>query len=423
MLALPSQSRLIQHTAWLFLPALPDSTLLRNTDAFKPPWVMNMQSRSLINTALLALLMSLSACPPAIAAPGANWPVPACTQVSGAPSVTATPNEGKTLARTDGAMEPVSYTFGLVPLDSPGTMLATVGAQVIRSTDAGCSWAPLVDLTRATRGELLLLTPARGGGAYAWAVNGTHVTAIRGSQARTVSVPGGSIMGLAVDRADARHLRYGDSAGTIWESTDAGRRWSPIGSLPGASVYRVAFDPADLDHIVLGSVTDGAWASFDGGATWQRARGLSASGGPVNVFNLVVSPVRSGVVWAMGLDIDELDAGAPSGGRHLYASTDGGLSYQPVVDQDARVTLINGPLLVPHPTDAGVLYFVFGTSYASYGTDLYRYDASSQAVTLTHSDHDEIGAIAFHPASPQLMYLGLVSEQIGLAGEGKPARR
>jgi hypothetical protein len=31
-----------------------------------------------------------------------------------------------------------------------------------------------------------------------------------------------------------------------------------------------------------------------------------------------------------------------------------------VVDQDERVTLTNGPLMVPHPDNPAVLYFVFG---------------------------------------------------------------
>jgi hypothetical protein len=124
----------------------------------------------------------------------------------------------------------------------------------------------------------------------------------------------------------------------------------------------------------------------------------------------VVSPANPNVVWAMGINLAEADAGAPSQGRHIYRSGDGGLTFEPVVDQDHRVTLTNGPLMVPHPTDETVLYFVFGMSFMNYGTDLYRYDHGTREVTLTHNAYSEIGAIAFHPHNPRLMYLGIVND-------------
>jgi hypothetical protein len=116
----------------------------------------------------------------------------------------------------------------------------------------------------------------------------------------------------------------------------------------------------------------------------------------------------------MALDLDEMDSGAASKGRHIYRSTDGGLTFEPKVDASNEVTLINGPLLTAHPTDPNVVYFVFGTYFQGYGTDLFRYDAATDELTLTHNDYDEVGAIAFSPTTPPTMYLGLTQEQIGL---------
>jgi photosystem II stability/assembly factor-like uncharacterized protein len=335
-----------------------------------------------------------------------GWTAPECRGVHGAPSVTATGDEGATLAPTQGRMDHVSYTFGLAPLERANVLLATVDSRVIRSTDAGCTWAPLLDLTERTGHALLTLTPARDDAAWAWAVNDTHLSAIVGDRATTRRVPGDGIAGFAVDPRDGRHLRYGDSGGSIWDSRDGGRHWQRRGGVAATWAYRIAFDPSDIDHVVLGSMGQGAFVSTDGGVHWNRAGGVGPS---VNVFNLVVAPADPSVVWAMGLDLDETGH-VPSDGRHLYRSTDGGLTYVRIVDQDSRITLINGPLMVPHPTDAGVLYFVFGMHFGGYGTDLYRYDAATAAVTLTHNGYDEVGAIAFHPADPRLMYLGLASE-------------
>lgn len=381
-----------------------------------------MTLRPLFSLSLASLLAAtaLAASAATAATPAAaGWQLPDCRKVTGAPSITASPDEGRHLARTQGSMAPISYTFGLVALEEPGVWLATVSAQVIRSADSGCSWSPWLDLTRETQGSLLTLTRAPGDRVYAWAVNGSQLSVIQGQASTTVSLPGASIVGLGVDPANADHLRYGDSLGTVWDSTDGGRRWTSRGKLRAIGVYRMAFAPGNLDHVVAGTLSTGASVSTDGGMSWQRSTGLSSSGGSVNVFNLVFSPLEGRTVWAMGLDIAEADAGAPSQGRHIYLSGDGGQSWRRVVDQDSRVTLINGPLMVPDAVDPAVLYFVFGTYFQGYGTDLYRYDARKDELTLTHNRYDEIGAIAFHPADPRLMVFGLVNEG-GVAAGGVP---
>jgi hypothetical protein len=157
-------------------------------------------------------------------------------------------------------------------------------------------------------------------------------------------------------------------------------------------------------------MVNGAFVTFDASRTWTQSIGITK--GIANVFNVVVSPADPRVVWAQGLDITEADAGAPSGGRHIYRSVDGGLTFGAAVDQGAGVTLVNGTTMAAPPSNPDVVYFVFGTSFGNYGTNLYKYDAATGQVTWTHNGYDEIGAIAFSPASPSLLYLGLVSEQI-----------
>jgi hypothetical protein len=57
-----------------------------------------------------------------------------------------------------------------------------------------------------------------------------------------------------------------------------------------------------------------------------------------------------------------------------------------------------------------VLYFVFGSYFNDYGTDLYRYDHVIGQVTKTHNAYDEVSAIVASPADPNLLYLGLTVE-------------
>ena len=336
------------------------------------------------------------------------WTTPACTSVSGTAAVTFTLDEGETLTPTTEALQGIGYTFGLVALDAPNTLLAEHQGQILRSTDAGCTWSGLGAVS-----AILTLQPAPGGIAYAYQDNGAPLYRIEGATITKLTAPVSGILGLGADPGQGTHLRLGDGFGGLWDSTDAGATWmptgvqAPVGS--GPLVYRYAFDPRSLDHIVVGSAVSGAHVSTDGGLTWKASTGLGAHN--TNVFSVVISPTDSSVVWAQGIDLDHTnDPG--SSGRMIWRSTDGGLSFTPVVTQTPEITLRNQELLAAHPTDPNVLYFVFGTYYQGFGTDIYRYDQTTTKVTKTHNKYNDISALTFSPADPKVMYLGLTSDAV-----------
>lgn len=330
-----------------------------------------------------------------------------CPEIQGAPNVTATVDQGATLQPTAGEMAPVSYTQGLLAMRRPGLMYATVNGRIQRSLDAGCHWTPWRNLRSATGDLPLLLAPAGAEDVYVWSMGQNLLAAIVDGKVNSAYTPGAGVMGLMVYPKRPQRLRHADAAGAIWDSTDSGANWTLRGSKPGAWVHRAVFDPRNPDRIVLGVMEDGAWSSQDGGQTWTRATGFGAPGERVNVFNVVWSPVQPDRVWAMGLNIAENDRGEPSMGRHVFRSDDGGVSFTRVADHSADFVLSNGPLMVPHPKDAGVLYVVHNVGFMSLGNYLYRYDDATGTVTTTHNDYDGIGAIAFQPKRPELMYLGL----------------
>jgi BNR/Asp-box repeat. len=328
-------------------------------------------------------------------------PFPPCSVVTGTPAVTFTRDEGRTLAALAEPLQGIAYTVGLAALDTPDTMLSLHGTLLSVSKDAGCSWSPVQSID--TRYSPPAILAARGGRAYLWSKSGLFLALYTGSGV-TILKPPAAIMGLIADSQTGDRVRIGGSDGSIWESKDAGQSWALLGSLPSAiGYYCFAFDPSDLDHIVAGVAINGAFVSRDGGRSWAASTGLG--NGNTNVFNVVFSPSDPRVVWVMGLDISEADANAPSEGRHIYRSTDGGSSFTPVVDQDSNVHLINGPNMAAHPANANVLYFVFGSYVLK--TDIYRYDASTAKVTKTHNGYDGVDAIVFSPRDPSLMYLGL----------------
>lgn len=337
----------------------------------------------------------------------ATWTTPACATITGTAAVTFTRDEGKTLTPTAEALTPIGYTFGLVALDAPNALLAEHKGSILRSDDAGCTWAAI----GAVAASPLTLVAAPGGRAYAFQDNAAPLYRIDGATITELTGPATSVLGLGVDPADGAHLRLGDETGQLWESKDGGASWglagvpAPVTDLP--LVYRYAFDPHDLARVIVGAATMGAARSDDGGATWTLAAGLGS--GHANVFSVVFAPSDADVVWAQGIDLDHT-SDPVSAGRIIWRSTDGGETFTQVAQQTADVTIRNQELLAAHPTDTKVLYFVFGTYFGGYGTDIYRYDHGTGQVTKTHNAHDDVSAITFSPADPGVMYLGLTAD-------------
>ena len=349
---------------------------------------------------LLLLLLGRPALSPA------GWDLPSCNRVSGTGSVTFTQDRGETLAPTVRDLHGIAYTYGLVALSAPNTLVAAHRGNILISENAGCRWQRVDRVS-----EPILNLVSAGRFAYGWTPNGGSLFRVTAGGAAGINSPAAQIVGLGVDPASPQHLRVGDSAGIIWDSTDGGTTWRAIGAPPVNDslllVYQVAFDPKKLNHVVVGVANHGSFVSRNGGANWKQSEGFSRS---TNIFSIAISPVRSSIVWTMGLDIVQLDRGVPSQGRHIYRSEDGGLSFKPVVNHSRKVTLVNGPLLAAHSKNADVLYFVFGTFFADYGTDLFYYNHRTKELTKTHNSYDDISSIAFSPADPELLYLGLTVE-------------
>lgn len=324
--------------------------------------------------------------------------------VTGSSAVTFTRNDGFTLAPFAVPPQPIAYTYGVASMiDEADTLVAWQHDDLLISTNAGCSWRVAATVEGADFPPKL--EPARGGRVYAWSENRIFLVRYDSRGAVKLKQPV-EFAGLAADPANGDHLRAGGIDGTLWESLDAGETWDPLGTrINAAFVYRFAFDPHDLDHIAVGTVTNGAYVSRDGGRNWTPSTGFGDSG--ANVFHLVFSPVDGNRVWAFAINMEQSNTGHESHGRHIYLSDDGGTSFREAVDEAPGVKLINGPTMAPHPTDRNVLYFIFGTHIFAYGTDLFRYDSGSDELTMTHSNHDGVNAIAFSRKDPNVMYLGV----------------
>lgn len=380
-----------------------------------------------VGAALVASLFTAAA-PAHAAAHPKHWNAPGCDRVVSDGSLSHTRDGGATFAPTTTAERPPYYQLvtGLETLSTPDRLLATdINGRVTRSTDAGCGWHTIAKLGAGH----WFVAPGRNGSAYVWELRGDRVYRVDGDELiRMPAFDGeelGGLYGLTANPRRAGHLRAVTDGGRVLESTDHGRSFRPIGTpVPLADVgphtmfYDAKVSSADFDRIVVGVSDAGGFTSDDAGRTWRRA-GLGAAGDKVNGFSLAISPVDPRVVYAKALNVTELEAG--DSGRHLYRSTDGGRTFRPVVDQfqdGEDVVIYNGGWMRPDPTDADVVYFEYGDPWS--GTNLYRHDADDDELTIRHSGHHGIGALAVSPADPDVLYAGLTSVPGGapVTGDG-----
>ncbi|NUR97363.1 MAG: hypothetical protein HOV67_19155 [Kribbellaceae bacterium] len=329
--------------------------------------------------------------------PGWSWNRPHCGKVYGDGSVTFTETDGQVLANTTGTLRPVTYAK-VAALQEPNTLISIGQRLIQRSSDAGCSW----QLLDKAPDDLSTYDVQAGPGdsAYIYSVNDQPIHRVHGAQVTTVLGPV-EWNGLATLDARPGRLRVVSTNGQIYDSTDDGVSWQRVG-VPAAAdlfLYDAVVDPRNPDHIVIGVMSDGVYTTYDGGRTWTRPRSVQR----VNAFSLAISPADPSKVWLEGYDSDRST-------RFIWQSDDGGLKFREVLDQ-SRADLINGNHMWASPVDPDLLYFSYGTSFANYGADLYRFFPSTGALTKRHNSNDGIPSVAFNPADPRILYLGLAEER------------
>jgi photosystem II stability/assembly factor-like uncharacterized protein len=129
----------------------------------------------------------------------------------------------------------------------------------------------------------------------------------------TMAGPSNAVVtAIAASQSSPGHVYAGDQTGGMWRSTDDGGSWVGV-PLPGSSsssspVEKVAVSPDDA-NVVIATRGCNLYASSDGGASWQSGSGL-----PVPPFCYGAYPVtfsEDGTAWALV-------------GGGLYSSIDGG---------------------------------------------------------------------------------------------------
>lgn len=164
--------------------------------------------------------------------------------------------------------------------------------------------------------------------------------ALRGIGPALVS---GRIADLAINPRDKSTWYVAAGSGGVWKTTNAGTSWTPVFEhQPSYSIGAITLDPSNPEIVWVGTGEnvsgrhvgwgDGVYRSRDGGRNWQRM-GLPKS---EHVGRILVHP-KNGLTVLVAA---EGPLWAPGGERGVFRTTDGGVSWTPVlqIDEHTGVT-------------------------------------------------------------------------------------
>jgi len=235
----------------------------------------------------------------------------------------------------------------------------------------------------------------------------------------------GRISDLAMHPDGWQTFYAGVASGGVWKTTNGGITWTPVFDNEGSyAVGVVELDPGDPDVVWVGTgennaqrsvgYGDGVYKSLDGGRSWQNM-GLKDSG---HIGAIVIHPDDSdhvlvaahGPLWSSG------------GDRGLYRTTDGGESWELILEVDEH-TGINEVIM--HPDNPDLLLassyqrrrHVWTLINGGPGSGIHRSTDGGETWTeitagLPSEDMGKIG-MAFSPARPDTVYAIIESDGDG----------
>lgn len=162
---------------------------------------------------------------------------------------------------------------------------------------------------------------------------------------------GGTIGAVAVAPSDESVVYVGEGENTmrgnvaeglggVWRSADAGRTWKNIGLNDGRHIIRLIVHPRDpntvwaavMGHLFGPNEERGVYKTTDGGKTWKRTLYINNQTG---ASDLVMEPGNPDVFYAGMWRVIRTPHSMESGGEGsgLYKSTDGGETWEPLINK------------------------------------------------------------------------------------------
>jgi len=234
---------------------------------------------------------------------------------------------------------------------------------------------------------------------------------------------GGRIADIAVTPNNKNTWYVAVGSGGLWKTTNRGTTWHPIfDQQKSYSIGTVTIDPNNPATIWVGTGEnvsgrhvawgDGVYKSHDGGKSWQHM-GLEQS---EHIGKILIDPRDSNVVFVAA----EGPLWSTGGERGLYKSTDGGTSWQAVleIDKNTGVTDVEFDPANPNTLYAAAYQrqrqtwsFLAGGPQSGIYKSTDNGDTWRQVTTgLPSGDVGKIG-LAVTPADPNLVYATIEADE------------
>ena len=170
------------------------------------------------------------------------------------------------------------------------------------------------------------------------------------------AIASGRISDIAVNPENCNEYYAAAASGGVWKSTNAGITWEPIYENQNSySIGCLAIDSNNPFVVWVGSgennsqrsvsYGDGVYKSTDGGKNWKNM-GLKNS---EHIGKIIIDPSNSNIVYAAA----QGPLWGPGGDRGLYKTTDGGESWNKILDISENTGVSD---IVFDPRDSQVIY-------------------------------------------------------------------
>ncbi|HKU76355.1 MAG TPA: SBBP repeat-containing protein [Pyrinomonadaceae bacterium] len=347
--------------------------------------------------------------------------------------------------------------------NTPTTLYTSTSDGLYKSTDGGANWSKLAatGLSSPSFASALAVDPTNASVVYISLFSGLSKSTDGGNSFTTINTSPINVSNVSVIVFDpvTPSTMYAAGSSGVFKSTDSGSTWIVQNNfgVPGTpSVRTLAIDPSTPLTIYAGTFFNGLFKSTNGGSVWTAMNnGMTGSSAtsigaiaidPANTSTIYVghgseggidkstngatswSPLTTGVSGPIsGMVVNSSGVFAAVGNNNgIIKSTNGGTSWDKA---NAGLWNLSVRLLVPHPSNASILYVATGSSSFSFDAFVTKLNATGSALlfsTLLGGNSDDTGNGIAVDANGNIYVAGQTSSlnfPVANAVQGAPASK